>query len=311
MTNKIVTFAPITFLLLFNVTIAYAFSHTIAIESVARSEPVSIAQFGTLDSEKEITKLVRFLKSEDVERFQKECDNEHIAQSCYHYASYYDLIVEDHKKSYLYYKKAFDLGIKQAGYFVGALQINYPERFSAENRLSTDESIDYLEQAFEAGSPDATRFLMMIYRDPELNLTNYDKAEHYNKIAIEQNVRKSRVLLAYLYIDHIKDKSKINQSITLLNEDLMLEKNWESSMALFSIYLSPDEYGASLDDDIAKVLAYAYITNELRAGRHEEELNSVDKRFIAAMEKELRPEMLKQAKALYLEMMAQMNDAHQ
>ncbi|MGP5231831.1 hypothetical protein, partial [Psychrobacter celer] len=123
----------------------------------------------------------------------------------------------------------------------------YPERFSAENRLSTDESIDYLEQAFEAGSPDATRFLMMIYRDPELNITNYDKAEYYNKIAITQNVKKSRAVLAGLYIYHMKDKSKINKSIRLLNEDLMLEKNWEASMVLSSIYLSPEKYGATFE----------------------------------------------------------------
>ena len=311
MINKIVTFAPITFLILFNVTIAYAFSHTIAIESVARSEPVSIAQFGTLDSEKEITKLTRFLKTEDIERFQKECDNEHIAQSCYHYASYYDLIAEDHKKSYLYYKKAFDLGIKQAGYFVGALQINYPERFSAENRLSTDESIDYLEQAFEAGSPDATRILMMTYRDPELNITNYDKAEYYNKIAIRQMVNHSRYLLAHLYVNDIKDKSKINESINLYQDDLMIEKNWQSALALMTIHLYPEEYGATFEPDLVKTLAYAYVSSDLRDGRNENGFNNVDTRFAAAMQTELPPETLKQAKALYLEMMAQMNDAHQ
>lgn len=199
------------------------------------------------------------------------------------------------------------MGIKQAGYFIGVFQINYPELFTDDNRLSIDESIDYLEQAFEAGSPDATRILMMTYRDPKLNRVDYDKAEYYNKIAIKQNVMKSRVLLASLYTHHMKDKSKIDKSIELYKEDLMIEGNWQSALLLMNIYLYPEEFGAKLEPDLVNTLAYAYVSSDLRDGRHEDGFNNVDTRFAEAMQTELPPETLKQAKALYLELMAKMN----
>ena len=72
------------------------------------------------------------------------------------------------------------------GIFIGSGKINYPELFTDDERLSIDKSIYYFEQAFEAGSPDANRLLMMVYCDPELKYINYDKAEYYNKIAIKQ-----------------------------------------------------------------------------------------------------------------------------
>ena len=41
---------------------------------------------------------------------------------------------------------------------------------------------------------------------------------------------------------------------------------------------------------------------------HEDEFNNVDTRFVEAMQTELPPETLKQAKAMYLNLMAKMND---
>ena len=105
----------------------------------------------------------------------------------------------------------------------------------------------------------------------------------------------------------MKDKSKIEQSIELLNEDLMTEKNWGAALVLSSIYLSPKEYGADLEDDITKVLAYAYLSSRLRGDRDTEAFNNVDNRFIDAMEKELSPKLIKQSRAIYLEMLAKMN----
>lgn len=269
-------------------------------------QTTAIAQVGTLDAETEINKLVSFLNSvDDIKKFQKECDNQSIANSCYYYASYQDLIAADRKTAYTYYKQAFDFGIKQAGYFVGSFQIYHPELFDKANRLSVDEAIGYLEKAFDAGSADATRMLMMVYRDPELDHIDYVKAEYYNQIAIKQNVRKSRFTLAYLYLEDMKDISKIDKIIQLLKDDLSTEANWQSAMVLSSIYLDPKRYGADIEDDITKVLAYAYLSSELRGDRDAEEFNNVDNRFIEAMEKELSPKLIKQSKAIYLEMMAE------
>lgn len=276
-------------------------------DSVAQSKPFPLVYFGTVDSDKEIVKLVTILKeAKDPKIFQLECDKNKIAQSCYYYASYNDLIADNRKESYPYYKKAFDLGSKQAGYFVGAFQINYPERFDNNTRLDIDKSIYYLKEAFKAGSPDATRFLMMIYRDRELNIIDYDKAEYYNKIAIDQNVRTSRALLASLYMHHMKDKYKINESIDLLNRDLILEKNWESSLILSNIYLNPEEFG--IDKNVVKTLAYAYITRDLRKDVIEPRVANVENDVIELLPQVMTIEQLKQAKALYLEIMAKMNE---
>lgn len=290
------------------ITIGCTASDSVATNVINVPEEVSLASFGTIHSEKEIAKLAKLLEEvKNPKRFQLECDKRNIARSCYYYALYHDLIVKDPKKSYMYHKKAFDLGIKQSGYFIGALQINFPELFTVDNRLSIDESINYLEQAFEAGSPDATRFLMMIYRDPELDHVDYDKAEYYNKIAIKQNVRTSKALLASLYTHHMQDKTKGNKSIELYSEDLMTEKNWESALALMNISLYPEEFGVTLEPDLVKTLAYAYVSNDLCNGRYEDNFNNVDTKFVEAMQKELPSETIEQAKALYLELMTKMN----
>lgn len=242
------------------------------------------------------------------ERLRSVCDDQKKAEYCFNYAAYQDLVLENYQLAYKYHMKAFDLGKKESGYYIGAYQINYLNIFTDDTRLSIDEIIGYLEQAFKVSYPDATRLLMVIYRDPEFNRIDYNKSESYNKTAIEQNIKKSRVNLAYLYIHHMKDKSKGDESIKLLNEDLMLEKNWESALALMNIYLYPEEYGANLEPDLVKTLAYAYVSSDLRDGRHENEFNNVDTRFAEAMQTELPPETLKQAKAMYLELMAKMNN---
>ncbi len=307
MSKNIVSITALTILLSIT-TIGCTASDSVTTNSVDMSEEIPLVSFGTIHSEKEIAKLTKLLEEvENLKRFQLECDKSNIAQSCYYYASYYDLIEKNPKKSYMYHKKSFDLGIKQSGYFVGALQINSPKLFTVDRRLSIDESIDYLEQAFEAGSPDATRFLMMIYRDPELDRINFEKAEYYNKIAIKQNVRTSKALLASLYTHHMQDKTKGDKSIELYSEDLMLEKNWESALALMNIYLYPEEFGANLEPNIVKALAYAYVSSNLRDGRYEDNFNSVDTRFVEAMQKELPYETLEQAKALFLELMTKMD----
>ena len=129
-----------------SISIGCAAPNSVAKDSIKEPELISLVSFGTINSEQEVTKLVSFLNEvENPKRFQLECDKQNIAQSCYYYASYNDLIVDDRKKSYPYYKKAFDLGSKQAGYFIGAFQINYPETFDNETRLDIDESIYYLE----------------------------------------------------------------------------------------------------------------------------------------------------------------------
>lgn len=71
----------------------------------------------------------------------------------------------------------------------------------------------------------------------------------------------------------MKYKSKIEVSIKLYNEDLMIEKNWASSLTLSSIYLSPKEYGAKQEPNIIKALAYVYITRDLCNGRYEDKTN--------------------------------------
>lgn len=290
-------------------SISCAVQTSVVADPITATEPMSLISFGTLDSEQEINKLVSFLnKIENPKQLQLECDKQSIAKSCYYYASYYDLILKDYKESYVYYKKAYNLGIKEAGYFVGVFQINHSGIFDVDKRLSIDESIYYLEQAFKAGSPDATRILMMTYRDLELNRIDYDKSEYYNKIAIEQEVKHSRYLLAYLYTNDIKDKSKVDESIELYKEDLTTEQNWQSALALMNIYLAPEEYGAEFEPDIVKTLAYAYVSSDLRDGQNVGDFNNVDTRFAQAMQTELPPETLKQAKAMYFELMAKMNE---
>lgn len=242
------------------------------------------------------------------ERFQHECDQKSIARSCYEYASYQNLTLEDYKQSYDYFEKAFDLGMEKAGTLIGYYQINYPEIFNDESRLDIDQTIHYLQQAFDVGSSGATRLLTVIYREPEFNRIDYDKSEYYNKIAIKQNVKMSRFLLASLYTNEMKDKSKIDESIKLYQDDLMLEKNWESALILMTIYSNPEKYGANIEPDLIKTLAYAYVSSDLRDGRNEDEFNGVDTRFARAMQTELSPETLKQAKAIYFELMAKMNE---
>ena len=294
-----------------SMTIGYAASDSFTTDAINTTEPAPIVYFGTVDSEEAVTKLVTFLQdTKNPKRFQLECDEQKIAQSCYYYASYHDLVLKDSENSYGYYKKAFDLGIKQAGYFIGVFQINFPEIFTDDNRLSIDESIDYLKQAFEAGSPDATRLLMIIYTKPEFKRVDYKKAEYYSKMAIRQNVKYSRTYLASLYMYEMKNEAKIDEGIELYKEDLMIEKNWQSALALMNIYLYPEEFGAKLEPDLVKTLAYAYVSSDLRDGRHEDGFNNVDTRFAKAMQTELPPETLKQAKALYLELMAKIH-SHQ
>ena len=292
----------------FSISLGCAAQSSIFTNSITATDSEPLVSFGTRNSEKEVSNLIEFLSENDnYKTFQLECDNKNIAKSCYYYASYSDLILKDYKESYEYYKKTYDLGIKQAGYFIGVFQINYPDIFNFYNKLTIDESIYYLEQAFKAGSPDATRILTMTYRDTELNRINYDKAEYYNKVAIEQNVKYSKYLLAHLYTDDLKDKSKIDESIKLYKEDLMSEQNWQSALALMTIYLYPEEFGAKIEPDLVKTLAYAYVSSDLRDGRHENDFNGVDTRFIEAMEQELPAETLKQAKSLYKEIKSEMN----
>ena len=283
---------------------------TIDNKIMSDTQRVSITQLGIIDSEKGIRKLVDVLKNEDIENFQNECDDKYIALSCYYYASYQGLVLENNKKSYLYHKKAFDLGIKQAGYFVGYFQLKYPEIVFEEETADIDKSIYYLEQAFDAGSADATRMLMVVYRDPELNHVDYIKAEYYNQIAIKQNVRKSRFTLAYLYLEYMKDVSKIEKSIQLLKDDLSTEANWESALMLSSIYLKFDAEGEDLESSIIQAVAYAYLSRKLRENIDTEGFNNVDNRFVEAMEKELSPRLIKQSRAIYLEMLAEINESN-
>ena len=262
----------------------------------------------TTDKARESSNFTEEVKNiKNPEHLRSVCDTQKKAEYCFNYAAYQDLVLENYQLAYAYHMKAFYLGEKESGVLIGHYQVNYPEQFTDSNCLNIDESIYYLEQAFKAGYPDGTRLLMMIYRDPEFNRINYTKAEYYNKIAIRQNVRKSRGLLAYLYIHHMKDKSKGDESIKLLKADLMIERNWQSALALMNIYLYPEDYGANIEPDLVKTLAYAYISSDLRDGRHENEFNNVDTKFVEAMQKELPYETSEQAKALYLELMTKMN----
>ena len=295
--KMIKTTAPKILIILSSLNIAVACADTNFVPHTATSIKTESSNF---------TEEVKNIKNP--ERLRSVCDAQKKAEYCFNYAAYQDLVLEDYQLAYEYHMKAFDLGEKESGVLIGHYQVNYPEQFTDSNRLNIDESIYYLEQAFKAGYPDATRLLMMIYRDPKFNRINYTKAEYYNKIAIKQNVKKSRGLLAYLYIHHMKDKSKGDESIQLLKADLLLEKNWESALALMNIYLYPEDYGASIEPDLVKTLAYAYVSSDLRDGRHEDEFNNVDTRFVEAMQTELPPETLKQAKAMYLNLMAKMND---
>ncbi|MGP5495667.1 hypothetical protein ACTXNC_13460, partial [Psychrobacter celer] len=130
-----------------------------------------------------------------------------------------------------------------------------------------------------------------------------------NKIAIKQNVKYSRFTLAFLYTNHLKDKSKIDESIELYKEDLLVEKNWESSAALLAIYLNPEEFGSNTD--YVKALAYARITRDLRKNIVNDPINdrtaNVDDEAIELLPRSLTYEQLQQAKALYLEITEKMN----
>lgn len=239
------------------------------------------------------------------ERFKTECNEQKIARACFAYATYLHVEPKLYKQAYDYFVIAFDLGQKESGAYIANYQINDPEIFNDNERLSIDESIYYAKQAFKADFPDATKLLMMTYRNPELNRIDLEKSEYYNKIAIEQNVKMSRFLLASLYINEMKDKSKIHESIKLLNEDLILEKNWGSSLILSSIYLNPEEFG--IDKDVVKTLAYAYITRELRKDIIKPRVANVENNAIELLPQIMTPEQIKQAKALYIKLMAQMN----
>ena len=296
-----------------NLTIGCAASDPATINTDSAAQSAYITYFSTVNSEKDVAKFTKFLEDfEKPTRFQLECDQKNIAKSCYYYASYSDLIKEDYKQAYGYYTKAFDLGSKQTGYSISDLQINYPELFTDDNRLSIDEIINYLKQASEGGSPDATRLLMIIYRDPEFNRVDYDQAESYNKIAIKQHVKYSRYTLAFLYTHHMKDKSKIEKSIELYEDDLMLQKNWESSYALLAIYLNPEKFGS--DTDYVKALAYAYITRDLRkdlvSNSIDDQISNDENEAIELLPRSLTPEQLQQAKVLYLELMAKISSEH-
>ena len=242
------------------------------------------------------------------ERFKTECNEQKMARACFAYATYLHIEPELYKQAYDYFVTAFDLGLKESGVYIASYQINKPQLFDKNSRLSIDESIYYAEQAFESGFFEVARLLMIVYRNPKLNRIDYDKSEYYNKIAIKQNVKTSRLLLASLYTHEMKDKSKIDESIELYKEDLLVEKNWQSALALMNIYLDPEEYGAKPEPDLVKTLAYAYVSSDLRDGRNENESNNVDTRFARAMQTELSPETLKQAKAMYFELMSKMDE---
>lgn len=285
----------------------------VAKKAINATEPASIVHFDTIDSEKEAINFITFLQeTDDPTQFQLECDKKNIAKSCYYYASYHEILTEDIKQAYSYYKKAFDLGLKQTGFFLAKFQIFNPELFDDDNRLTIDENINYLKQASDAGSPDAARLLMLIYRKPEYSRIDYDQAEYYNKIAIQRDVKYSRYTLAFLYTHHLKDKSKIDKSIELYKGDLLVEKNWASSTALSGIYLNPAEFGSELN--YTKALAYAYITRDLRKDLFDDPANemfeNVEDDLIELLPRSLTPEQLKQAKELYSELMAKMNEGH-
>ncbi|MGO1375977.1 MAG: hypothetical protein ACTHU5_05305 [Psychrobacter sp.] len=283
---------------------------TIITETTRATEPKSVVYFDTLNPEKDAINFINFLReADDPGRFQLECDKKKIAKSCYYYASYTDLIEEDYNQAYDYYKKAYALGLKQTGFFIAKFQVFNPKLFDDDQRLTIDEKLDYLKQASDAGSPDATRLLMLIYRKPEYNRLDYDQAEYYNKLAIKKNVKYARFTLAFLYTHHLKDKSKIGESIKLYKEDLLVEKNWQSSLALSNIYLNPEEFGSELN--YTKALAYAYITRDLRKDLVNDPANeifdNIEDDAIELLPRSLTPEQMQQAKALYLQIMTQMN----
>lgn len=314
MKSKITGLPTALMLSLTCLTIACSASDTvITTEAIGATEPKSIVYFDIANPEKEAINFITFLEeTNDPKRFQIECDQKNIAKSCYYYASYHEILKEDNQQAYGYYKKAYDLGLKQTGFFLAKFQIFNPELFDDDHRLTIDENINYLKQASDAGSPDATRLLMLIYRKPEYNRVDYDQAEYYNKLAIKQNVKYAKFTLAFLYTHHLKDKSKIDDSINLYKEDLLAEKNWESSAALLAIYLNPEKFGAELD--YVKALTYAYVTRDLRKDLVNDPANdmfeNVEDDLIELLPRSLTPEQLQQAKAMYLEMMAKMNSEH-
>ncbi|MGP5231777.1 hypothetical protein, partial [Psychrobacter celer] len=181
------------------------------------------------------------------ERLKIECDDQKMARACFAYATYLYVEPELYKQSYDYFVTAYNLGQKESGVYIANYQINHPEIFTNDIQLSIDESIYYAEQAFESGFPDATRLLMVIYTKPEFKRVDYKKAEYYSKIAIEQNVKFSRIYLASLYMYEMKNEAKIKESIKLYQDDLMIEKNWQSALALMTIHLYPEEYGATFE----------------------------------------------------------------
>lgn len=308
--NKNFGLTTVIILSLANMATGCALPNSVTTNTINTPESTSIVYFSTVNSEKDIAKFTTFLQDvEDPKRFQLECNQKNIAQSCYYYASYSDLIKEEYKQAYDYYKKAFDLSIKQTGYSISELQINYPEIFTDDNRLNIDEIIDYLKQASDIGSPDATRLLMLIYRNPEYNRMDYDKSEYYNELAIQRDVKYSRYTLAFLYTHHLKDKSKVDKSIELYKDDLIIDKNWESAYALVAIYLNPEKFGANTD--YVKALAYAYITRDLRKdlvnNSIDDQIPNDENEAIELLPRSLTPEQLQQAKELYLELTEKMN----
>lgn len=70
--------------------------------------------------------------------------------------------------------------------------------------------------------------------------------------------------------------------------------------------MNPEEYGSELN--YVKALAYAYITRDLRKNVVEPRVANVENDAIELIPQVLTPEQLKQAKALYLELTAEMNE---
>lgn len=93
---------------------------------------------------------------------------------------------------------------------------------------------------------------------------------------------------------------------------MILEKNWESSLALSDIYMNPDEFG--IEQDYVKALAYAYIIRDLNKDLVNdpaiEMIDNIEDDAIELLPRSLTPEQMQQAKALYLELMVEMNREH-
>ena len=102
--NETTGLTIVILLSLLSMTTGCAASDTANINPDIAAQSAPTAYFNTVDSEKEIAKFTKFLEEvEDPKRFQLECNQKNIAQSCYYYASYSDLIKEEYKQAYDYY----------------------------------------------------------------------------------------------------------------------------------------------------------------------------------------------------------------